>query len=142
VNTHFDAVVSACSDRAAGEYEWITGDIRDTYNELHRLGWAHSVEAWSVDTGELVGGLYGVAIGGFFSGESMFNRQADASKAALVALAGMLRDDGHDGTGRIIDVQWLTPHLASLGAVAIPRAEYLGRLARAVELPLVAALAA
>ena len=104
--------------------------------ELHRLGWAHSVEAWSRSTGQLAGGLYGVAIGGLFAGESMFHTQTDASKVALVGLMTVLRDDGHDGEGRLLDVQWRTDHLASLGVIEIPRVEYLRRLAVATTLPL------
>ena len=142
VDTAFEDVVDACAQRGSEEYDWITPEIKDAFVELHRLGWAHSVEAWSRDDPpELVGGLYGVAIGGFFGGESMFHRRTDASKAALVALVEALHDDGGDGE-RLIDVQWLTPHLASLGAVEISRAEYLNRLERALELPLPTALAA
>ena len=141
VDTAFAAVIDACR-RAADEYEWITDEIKRAFVELHRLGWAHSVEAWSSPTGdepaELVGGLYGVAIGGFFGGESMFHRRTDASKAALVALVELLRD-GDDERGRFIDVQWLTPHLASLGAVEISRTDYLERLDDSLALPLPAA---
>ena len=100
---------------------------------LHRLGWAHSVEAWSLDDGRLAGGLYGVAIGGLFAGESMFHRRTDASKVALVGLVEVLRGDGQD---RLLDVQWRTEHLTSLGVVDIPRDDYLGRLAAALRLPL------
>jgi leucyl/phenylalanyl-tRNA--protein transferase len=133
VDTSFDEVVAACADRKQEEYDWITPEIREAYGELHRLGVAHSVEAWR--DGELAGGLYGVAIGGLFAGESMFHRERDASKAALVALVEILRDDGRDGAGRIVDLQWLTPHLASLGGTEIPRREYLERLEQALELP-------
>ena len=144
-DTVFDEVVAACADRPADEYLWITDEIRDAYGTLHRLGWAHSVETWATPVNggpaELVGGLYGIAIGGFFGGESMFHRRADASKAALVALVEILQDDGHDGDGRIIDAQWMTPHLASLGAVEVSRDDYLARLARALELPLPTAFA-
>ncbi len=133
VDTAFDAVVRACGDprRTGG---WIDERIAGAYGELHRLGWAHSVEAWSAD-GELAGGLYGVAIGGFFAGESMFHRRPDASKVALVGLVERLDPAG------LLDVQWLTPHLASLGAVGMPREEYLARLAAALARPLPAALA-
>jgi leucyl/phenylalanyl-tRNA--protein transferase len=92
---------------------------------LHRLGWAHSVEAWR--DGRLAGGLYGLAIGGLFAGESMFHRRSDASKVALVGLVERLRTGG----GVLLDVQWLTPHLASLGAVDVPRPRYLDLLADA-----------
>jgi leucyl/phenylalanyl-tRNA--protein transferase len=130
VDTAFDAVIDACAapDRTG---RWINEQVRDAYVELHRLGWAHSVEAWSAD-GALAGGLYGVAIGGLFAGESMFHHQRDASKVALVALVTAMR--GSDD--RMLDVQWVTPHLASLGAVDIPRREYLARLSRALRAPL------
>jgi leucyl/phenylalanyl-tRNA--protein transferase len=129
-DTSFAAVVDACADpaRPGG---WITRPIRDAYVRLHELGWAHSIEAW--EGGDLVGGLYGVAIGGLFAGESMFHRRRDASKVALVALVERLRD-GTDG--RLLDVQWPTEHLSSLGAIAIPRARYLERLRAALPLPL------
>lgn len=133
VDTAFAEVVEACADlrRPRG---WITDDIRDAYVELHRLGWAHCVEAWAPD-GELAGGLYGVAVGGLFAGESMFHRHTDASKVALVSLVALLRRGG----ATLLDVQWCTPHLASLGVVAIPREEYRRRLAEALERPLPAA---
>lgn len=130
VDTAFAEVVEACAD-ARRPQGWITDDIRDAYVELHRLGWAHSVEAWTPD-GELAGGLYGVAVGGLFAGESMFHRHTDASKVALVSLVALLRRDG----ATLLDVQWRTPHLASLGVVAIPREEYRRRLAEALERPL------
>ena len=134
IDTAFGAVAEACA--APGRPgAWITGAILEAYRELHRLGWAHSVEAWR--GGELAGGLYGVAIGGLFAGESMFHRETDASKVALVALVETLGK----GAGRLLDVQWLTPHLATLGAVAVSRSEYLTRLAAALPLPLPAAFA-
>lgn len=140
VDFAFDAVVEACAERASGEYEWITSEIRQAYAALHELGWAHSVEAWTKATAdeeaELVGGLYGVSIGGFFSGESMFYRRPDASKAALVALVDAMSAGGRDEQDRFIDVQWLTTHLASLGAVEVSRPTYLERLARAFTRPL------
>ena len=102
------------------------------YARLHALGWAHSVEVWSGES--LVGGLYGIAIGGLFAGESMFHRVTDASKVALVALRDLLVADGDPR--RLVDVQWVTPHLASLGAREVPRAAYLGMLADALEAPL------
>jgi leucyl/phenylalanyl-tRNA--protein transferase len=132
VDTAFDEVVEACADpRRPGT--WITAEIRRAYGMLHRLGWAHSVEAWTGD--RLTGGLYGVAIGGLFAGESMFHREPDASKVALVALVEML-GKGADG---LLDVQWLTPHLNSLGAVEVSRERYLQLLAVALqqELPAV-----
>ena len=129
IDTRFEAVIDGCADprRPGG---WITDDIRAAYLHLHELGWAHSVEAW--DQHGLAGGLYGVAIGGLFAGESMFHRQRDASKVALVQLVGLL----DDGETRLLDVQWTTPHLTSLGAVDVARAEYLDLLGAALETPL------
>jgi leucyl/phenylalanyl-tRNA---protein transferase len=126
VDVAFETVIDACADPSRTG-RWITTQIRDAYVALHRLGWAHSVEAWTED-GALAGGLYGVAIGGLFAGESMFHRERDGSKVALVHLVELLR--GHDGA--LLDVQWLTPHLASLGAIEVPRTQYLARLARAL----------
>lgn len=129
VDAAFTEVLHACADprRPGG---WITDAIRRAYLELHRLGWAHSVEAWTPE-GELAGGLYGVCIGGLFAGESMFHRRTDGSKVALVGLVERLRAGG----ATLLDVQWTTPHLASLGAVDVPRADYLARLATAVAQP-------
>jgi leucyl/phenylalanyl-tRNA--protein transferase len=95
------------------------------------MGWAHSVEAWDRETGTLAGGLYGVGIDGFFAGESMFHRDRDASKVALVGLVERLRSAG----AVLLDVQWLTPHLASLGAIEVPREQYLQRLETALRTP-------
>jgi leucyl/phenylalanyl-tRNA---protein transferase len=134
VNTAFGAVIEACADPGR-DARWINGAVVRAYTRLHRLGWAHSVETWRDD--ELVGGLYGVAIGGLFAGESMFSRATDASKVALVSLVELLTDDHADR--RLLDTQWQTPHLASLGVVEIPRAEYLDRLDAALALPLPAA---
>ena len=133
VDTAFEAVIDACASRNDVETDWISPEIRDAYVRLHRLGWAHSVEAWQ--DGELAGGLYGVALGGLFAGESMFSRRPDASKAALVQLVELVGPDG------LIDVQWLTPHLASLGATEIPRDDYLAQLERVLALPLPRAFA-
>jgi leucyl/phenylalanyl-tRNA--protein transferase len=129
VDTAFESVITACADpgRPGG---WITPALVDAYTQLHTLGWVHSVEAWS-PSGELCGGLYGVAIGGLFAGESMFHRGTDASKVALVALVSLLRSGG----ATLLDVQWRTDHLASLGVVEIPRREYLRRLAAALAGP-------
>jgi len=138
IDTAFAEVIDACADPAR-PHGWISPEIGRAYRTLHDLGWAHSVEAWSCDDGELVGGLYGLAIGGLFAGESMFHRRTDASKAALVGLVGLLRHDGVPG--RLLDVQWQTPHLASLGAIEVPRAGYVARVAAAVELPLPPAFA-
>ena len=108
---------------------------------LHELGWAHSVESWSLDDGTLAGGLYGVAVGGLFAGESMFHRQTDASKVALVAIVERMRDDGAGGAGRLLDVQWLTPHLESVGAIEVSRVRYLQLLEGALGLALPQAFA-
>jgi leucyl/phenylalanyl-tRNA--protein transferase len=136
VDTALAEVVDACADprRDSG---WIDQEIRAAYVELHRLGWVHSVEAWR--DGRLVGGLYGVSIGGLFAGESMFHRATDASKAALVALVDLL--DDVPGATRLLDVQWLTPHLESLGATEIARDDYLERLSVALSAPVPAAFA-
>jgi len=131
VDTSFDEVVAACGDpRRPGA--WIDGGVREAYGELHRLGWAHSVEAWQDD--RLAGGLYGVAIGGLFAGESMFHRVRDASKVALVGLVERLRDT--HGADRLIDVQWATPHLERLGVEEIARREYVERLPELLATPL------
>jgi leucyl/phenylalanyl-tRNA--protein transferase len=108
---------------------WITRSFVDAYTKLHEIGWAHSVEAWHGD--KLVGGLYGVAIGGLFAGESMFHTAPDASKVALVHLVALVRRHGY----RLLDVQWVTPHLASLGAVEVRRTAYLDLLADALAVP-------
>lgn len=125
VDENFEAVIRACAeaDRPNG---WITPEFIDAYSELHHLGWAHSVEVW--DAGwDLVGGLYGVAIGGLFAGESMFHLARDASKVALVHLVVVMNQGGS-----LLDVQWQTPHLESLGAVIIGRDEYLRSLREAL----------
>lgn len=131
VDTAFLEVVDGCADPSRSG-RWIDADIRAAYSRLHDLGWAHSVEAWR--DGVLAGGLYGVAIGGLFAGESMFHRVRDASKVALVGLRDLLRDEYADR--RLVDVQWQTDHLASLGVVEIPRSVYLARLRSAQQLPL------
>lgn len=128
-DTSFEEVIAACAVRDR-EGAWIDKDMKRAYINLHHLGWAHSVEAFD-ESGELAGGLYGVAIGGLFAGESMFHRSTDASKVALVALAGMLRESG----GSLLDVQWATPHLRSLGAVEVSRAAYHELLAVALARP-------
>jgi leucyl/phenylalanyl-tRNA--protein transferase len=131
IDTAFDAVVAACADPAR-DGSWIDDRIRTAYGVLHGLGWAHSVETWHED--RLVGGLYGVAIGGLFAGESMFHVGRDASKVALVALVDLLTDDYADR--RLLDVQWRTDHLATLGVVELPRREYLAELQVALAVPL------
>lgn len=137
VDTAFVEVMRACGDPSR-DGGWITDEFVDAYAELHELGWAHSVEAWR--DGELVGGLYGLAIGGLFAGESMFHRARDASKVALVGLVERLTDD--HVADRVLDVQWRTDHLATLGVVEVPRATYLSRLRVALEVPLPAAFGA
>lgn len=129
VDRAFAEVVAACATIQRPGV-WITPAVAQAYVTLHELGWAHSIEVWS-PAGHLVGGLYGVAIGAFFAGESMFHRHTDASKVALVALVALLRQNG----GRLLDVQWTTPHLASLGAVDLPREAYLDQLRAAVDAP-------
>jgi leucyl/phenylalanyl-tRNA--protein transferase len=130
VDRDFAAVIAGCAAAVPGrEDTWITGEIERLLTELHRLGYAHSVEARAA--GELVGGLYGVALGGVFFGESMFSRRRDASKVALVALVARLRAGGFV----LLDTQFVTAHLAQFGAVEIPRDEYKARLARAASKP-------
>ncbi len=130
VDTAFDDVMVACgrSDRPDG---WITPEVRSAYGRLHADGWAHSVECWR--EGRLVGGLYGLALGGLFAGESMFHLERDASKVALVALVEMLRSDAP--APRMLDVQWRTDHLASLGVVEVSRDAYLATLPRVLATP-------
>ena len=129
VDTAFREVVAACADPSR-DGRWITTEIADAYIQLHALGWAHSIETWQ--DGELVGGLYGLCVGGLFAGESMFHHVTDASKAAVVAMSGHVFADGDPR--RIIDVQWATDHLRTLGIVSIPRREYLRRLSHAIDL--------
>jgi leucyl/phenylalanyl-tRNA--protein transferase len=129
VDTVFGAVIDACGDpRRPGR--WINQEIKAAYGRLHDLGWVHSVEAWSED-GTLAGGLYGVSIGGFFAGESMFHLQRDASKVALVGLVEILRRGG----ATLLDVQWTTDHLCTMGAVDLDRHEYLRQLVVAIDQP-------
>ena len=127
MNTRFRDVMEACGDPSRSG-AWINADFVDAYQELHRLGWAHSVEIHDPATGDLVGGLYGVAIDRFFAGESMFHRATDASKVALVHLVDWLRSQRFS----LLDVQWQTDHLASLGVIEIPRSDYLAALAEAI----------
>jgi leucyl/phenylalanyl-tRNA--protein transferase len=131
VDTSFGDVVSGCA-RPGHPQSWIDADIEDAYGRLHELGWAHSVEAW--DDEGLAGGLYGVSVGGLFAAESMFHARTDASKAAFLGLVGHLVEAG-DADRRLLDVQWLTPHLASLGAIEVDRADYRKGLSIALELP-------
>jgi leucyl/phenylalanyl-tRNA---protein transferase len=128
LNQAFPEVLASCAQR--GE-TWITEEIIGTYLELHRLGFAHSVEAWRDNA--LAGGLYGVALGGAFFGESMFHRETDASKVALHALVERLHARGFT----LLDTQWVTPHLRQFGATEIPRSKYLRLLQRALARPCV-----
>lgn len=137
IDTAYDEVVRGCADRRRPG-GWLRRDVVAAYRRLHELGWVHSVEAWTRPTAapgghsRLAGGLYGVCLGGLFAGESMFHRERDASKVALVALVELL---GADGGDRLLDVQWATDHLRSLGAVEVARPAYLRLLARALPLP-------
>jgi leucyl/phenylalanyl-tRNA---protein transferase len=126
IDTGFSKVIEACAKR---EDTWINLEIIESYTQLHELGCAHSVEAWK--EGTLAGGLYGVAVGGAFFGESMFHYVTDASKIALVALVEHLRAQKF----ALLDTQWLTPHLQQFGGIEISRDYYLRLLRRAVELP-------
>jgi leucyl/phenylalanyl-tRNA--protein transferase len=123
MNAAFEAVLACCADRGPHEGTWITPAYCDGYTALHHLGWAHSFEVWTLD-GALVGGLYGVAIGGLFGAESMFHRVNDASKVAMVALMQRAREVG----AGLIDVQVITEHTRRMGAIEIPRREYLRRV--------------
>ena len=131
INRNFEAVIRACAE-AERETEdagtWIDQEILDSYCAMHDAGYAHSVEAWR--DGKLVGGLYGVALGGAFFGESMFHTVTDASKVALVALVERLRQRGFT----LLDTQWTTEHLEQFGATEIPRTLYLKRLGEALRL--------
>jgi leucyl/phenylalanyl-tRNA--protein transferase len=123
----FEGVMRGCADREEGT--WISEEFIQVYGELHRVGKAHSVEAWR--DGRLVGGAYGIALGAAFMAESMFHTETDASKVALAALIELLRVRGFE----LVDTQYLTPHLQSLGALEIPHREYFERLQRALERP-------
>lgn len=126
IDTAFGAVLDACADpkRPQG---WIDKQMKDAYRRLHQKGFAHSIEVRDT-AGTLIGGLFGIGFDNFFAGESMYHHQTDASKAALVATCTYLADAGVT----LFDVQWLTPHLESMGAIEVPRTEYLRRLAAAV----------
>jgi len=126
-NDDFESVLQACGDRP-GEGTWITPDIVSTYAELHRLGWAHSVEVWRGKN--LAGGLYGIAMGGMFAGESMFHRVSGASKVAFAACAQRLRERGF----KLFDVQVLTGHLILLGCTEVPRDRYRQKVREALQL--------
>jgi len=129
IDTVFDEVIEACGDRSRPG-AWIDRDIKRAYHRLHDLGWVHTVEVWD-EQDQLAGGLYGMAIGGLFAGESMFHRRSDASKVALVTLVDLLRDQG----ASLLDVQWATPHLRSLGAIEVSRTTYHELLREALTRP-------
>lgn len=124
MDTAFREVMLGCAQR---EETWIDEVILESYCELHRLGYAHSVECW--DEQGLQGGLYGVRLGGVFCGESMFSRKTDASKIALVYLVEWLRSTG----GELLDTQWMTDHLRQFGGVEVPRDEYIKDLSRVLK---------
>lgn len=123
----FEEVIDACADPSRSG-AWIDSPIRDAYVRMHELGWAHSIETRTTD-GTLVGGLYGLSIGALFAGESMFHHATDASKVAMVATAQIVGDAG------LIDTQWQTPHLASMGVTQWPRERYLARIRTLVDAP-------
>lgn len=128
VDTAFAAVLDGCAEPAPGrERTWINAQIRDLYLSLHAMGYAHCVEAWM--DGHLVGGLYGVSLGGAFFGESMFSRRTDASKIPLVYLWDRLKRGGYT----LLDTQFITAHLSRFGATEIPRADYRLMLDEALE---------
>lgn len=132
----FDEVLQRCGDPLRPD-GWIDAGIRAVYTQLHETGYVHSVEAWTPQ-GDLAGGLYGVSLGGLFAGESMFHDAQvgrDASKVALTGLVQLLTASAHPA--RLIDVQWATPHLRSLGAQEVPRTDYLRRLDAALDVPAV-----
>jgi leucyl/phenylalanyl-tRNA--protein transferase len=129
VDTCFADIMRACADPSRKD-GWITIEFIEAYSKLHALGWAHSIEVFDRH-GTLAGGLYGVRINGLFAGESMFHRQRDASKVALMFLVDLMRESGM----AILDTQWCTEHLASLGAIDVPRDRYLAMLTSAVGSP-------
>lgn len=130
IDAAFEEVLVGCARFDQPEGKWLTPEFADVYRELHRLGWAHSVEAWTAD-GDLAGGVLGVEVGGLFAGDTMVSFRRDGSKVAIAGLIELLSGAGGD---RVFDAQWLTPHLASLGAVQITRREYHSRLSVALEL--------
>lgn len=133
VDKCFERVISLCAQGDRGG-NWISPEIKAAYLNLYELGWAHSFESWIVEDGSPVlgGGLYGISLGGLFAGESMFYTRTDGSKAALAALASAMVN----GNGLVIDAQWQTPHLSSLGCIELPRSEYLELLMEAQSVPL------
>lgn len=128
INEAFEEVIFACGERRE-EGTWLTDSMIEAYLELHEAGHAHSLECWAGD--ELAGGIYGVAVGGFFAGESMFYRRTDASKVALVKLVERLKERGYE----LFDLQILNEHTAQFGALEIPRTDYLARVGEAIAKP-------
>ena len=133
VDEDFAGVLAGCADPSR-EGGWIDGEIADVYGQLHRAGIVHSIETWDAE-GRLVGGLYGVSLGGLFAGESMFHDPEHGRDASKVALMELVRILASDGVPRLLDVQWLTGHLESMGAVEIERTDYLELLGRSLDLP-------
>lgn len=133
LDLNFEEVITRCADPSRSG-SWITPAVKQAYLKLHEMGWAHSFETWKTIEGKprLAGGLYGIAIGGLFAGESMFHDVTDGSKAALVALTSEMVKGG----GLLIDTQWNTNHLASMGAITLPRIDYLQLLDEALSRPL------
>lgn len=134
IDRSFQDVIRACADAEREPNDpgsWISEEIAESYMALHNEGIAHSIEAWQ--DGQLAGGLYGVALGGAFFGESMFHRVTDASKVALVALVNRLRARGYE----LLDIQWVTEHLEQFGAIEVSRGQYLQRLERSLRRPCV-----
>ncbi|HUQ68448.1 MAG TPA: leucyl/phenylalanyl-tRNA--protein transferase [Planctomycetaceae bacterium] len=127
IDTAFDQVIRGCANPAR-DRAWITDEFIEAYTTLHELGWAHSIEVFDRQ-GQLAGGLYGVRVDGLFAGESMFHVQRDASKVALMALVALMKESGM----QLLDIQWRTDHLASLGAIEVSRREYLTLLSNALE---------
>jgi leucyl/phenylalanyl-tRNA--protein transferase len=122
VDQAFSAVVAGCSDRDEGT--WITPELTVCYDKLHAMGWAHSLEVWNTESGRLVGGIYGIAVGGVFTAESMFHKETDASKVAFASFVELLRPHF-----TVFDAEIMNPHLASLGCIDVPRSWFLDRLA-------------
>lgn len=126
IDRAFNEVMQRCGTREEGT--WITNELTLGFQQLHALGWAHSLEVWNTNSGELVGGIYGLAIGAMFAGESMFHRETDASKVAFASLAERLHEAGY----AFLDAQQMTDHLASLGCISIPRPRFLELLSIAM----------
>src|SRR5262245_33383166 len=126
VDRAFEGVLDGCADRSGGT--WITADLKQGYMRLHDMGWAHSLEVWNTQSRELVGGIFGLALGAAFTAESMFHRETDVSKVAFASMVELLWP-----TFQLFDVEVQSLHLASLGCVTVPRPEFLRRLRNALE---------